>query len=155
MTYSLLEKLSLRASVLRKAPARARKHYNAFHKTLKRLVLLKPDLVESRSRILDLGCGYYSPHTLLFQHMLQPVVGLDITPIFWQDGIVAHYSELRKKGKTSLKASLLTLDKWVEGKLYNAQLARLLGGPIQQRNLDLCTYYGKHFPFEDEVFDWA
>lgn len=129
------------------------KRYIAFQKLLNCLTELNPRSTLSTLKSLDLGTGYYYPYPLLFYGLLKTAIGLDIIRVFWRDGIRICYKDLVAQGKPMYKAIGSATFKWLRGKIYYQELTRLSGRILKHKNVELHSYDGLHFPFDDKSFD--
>lgn len=108
----------------------------------------------SEASILIVGCGYRYPDVLLYSHFAKEVYGLDVIDVFYRDGFLALYQDLRKEGKNIFRSLLSTIARRKNlQKNYYRRISDISDLAMNHADINLISYDGDRMPFENSTFD--
>ena len=137
------------------AAGQARHDYEDVFLTSKRDLAALLEIPLERAAVLVLGCGYNYPDVILFHEIVQEVVGLDVLPAFYRDGLGRALSIAWREAPTRPTRAVRALAKYCNYRRYYHHLAHAAGVKPAHDSYHLIGYDGGYMPFEDETFDIA
>jgi SAM-dependent methyltransferase len=114
--------------------------------------LLRHGLRLEHQRILDIGCGYFYPYTLLFASAGAWVVGADVDQLQWAGLRRSRYDRFRQESGV-LKGGIRFGYDLCRQALYYGALRRSAGIPFNAAGAHLARLDAARAPFRDAEFD--
>ena len=147
----LLRKRILKSSAYLKNVLRKRDAQYPILYTEKRLSRLKSSGVFLKKPLLDIGCGYAYPSTFIMNLKGIPSIGIDISPLFWRDGLRAFFQyNVRSKGV--IRALIETPMVFSHEKKRFEIIEKKYGQKRLHKDLQLFSYDGRCLPCLDGEF---
>ena len=105
------------------------------------------------SKVLVVGSGYNYPEVLLWSSFADIAVGVDVSKVFWRNGVWALVRDFRAGGKGQISSFARAFVRRQAYSGYYDHLRKLSKLQLDEHHQNLVASDGIRLPFADEAFD--